>query len=179
MSLLLATLLTGLVLIALGLPLLLNSAGYAAILKAFPRSAAAANVVFPVAAVWFLYNIANLGAADLIIPKPYMFAAFALIAVLSMIYMREFLAVRGLAALVLVAAMPLLDSAYMKYELTQRLLMVTAVYAAIAVAIWLGAQPWRLRDWIAWVCAQPGRSRGVGGALTGYGLVLAVVAFTY
>jgi hypothetical protein len=179
MSLLLATLLTGLILVALGLPLLLQSAGYAAMLRAFPRSGAAANVIFPVAAGWFLWNVAHLGAADLIIPKAYMFAAFALIAVLSMIYMREFLAVRGLAALILVAAMPLLDSAFMQYELTQRLFMVTAVYAAIAAAIWLGAQPWRLRDWIAWMLAQPGRARGVGGALTGYGVLLAIVAFTY
>ena len=106
MSLLLATLITGLVLIALGAPLLLQSAGYAAMLRAFPRSNAAANVVFPVAAGWFLWNVAHLGEADLIIPRTYMFIAFALIAALSMIYMREFLAVRGLAALVLVAAAP-------------------------------------------------------------------------
>jgi hypothetical protein len=179
MSLLLATLLTGLVLVALGLPLLLQSAGYAAMLRAFPRSAAAANVIFPVAAAWFLWNIAHLGAADLIIPKPYMFAAFALIAVLSLIYMREFLAVRGLAALILVAASPLLMAGFMRFDPIQIALYKIAVYVGITAAIWLGAQPWRLRDWITWMLAQPGRARGVGGALTGYGVVLAIVAFTY
>ena len=179
MTLLLATLIPGLLLIALGVPLLLNSAGYSAMLKAMPRSNSAAFVLFGVGAAWFLYNIAHLGAADLIIPKTYMFAAFALIAVSSMIYMREFLAVRGLAALVLVGAMPLLDSAYMEYDKPQRLLMVSAVYLALSGAIWIAAQPWRLRDWIAWLLARPGRTRGVGGALAAYGLLLSIVAFTY
>ncbi len=179
MSLLLATLIPGLMLIVVGLPLLLNSAGYAAMLKALPRSTAAGNVFFTVGAAWFIYNIAHLGEADLIIPKPYMLAAFALIAVLSLIYMREFIAVRGLAALVLVGAMPLLDAAYMEYHLPQRLVMVSAVYLAIAIAIWLAAQPWRLRDFFAWMFAMPARARGVGGALAGYGVALAIVAFTY
>lgn len=179
MSLTLAHLVTGLLLIAIGLPLLLQSAGYAAMLKALPRSEAAANILFPAGAAWFLYNIANLGAADLIIPKPWMFGAFVAIAVLSLIYMREFLAVRGLCTLVLVGAMPLLDAAYMKYDLGRRLIMVSVVYLAIGFAIWLGAQPWRLRDFFGWMFARPGRARGIGGALTGCGAVLAIVAFTF
>ena len=143
------------------------------------RSTAAGNVFFTVGAAWFIYNIAHLGEADLIIPKPYMLAAFALIAVLSLIYMREFLAVRGLATLVLVGAMPLLDAAYMEYHQPQRLVMVGAVYLALTLAIWLAAQPWRLRDFFAWLQARPARARGLGGALAAYGGLLAAVAFTY
>src|SRR3954471_22098814 len=105
MSLTTATLVSGLVLIVLGLPLLLNHGGYVAMLKSMPRSGAAANVLFGAAAIWFLYNIGHLGEADLIIPRPYMFGGFALLAVLSLVYMREFLAVRGLATLILVGAM--------------------------------------------------------------------------
>jgi hypothetical protein len=179
MSLTLATLIPGLLLIAVGVPLLLNHSGYAAMLKAFPRSNRMANVCFGAAAVWFLYIVAHLGEADLIIPRSFMFGGFALLAVLSLIYMREFLAVRGLAALILVAAMPLLDAAYMEWDKPQRRLMVAAVYVAITLAIWLGAQPWRLRDFFGWLFAQPGRARALGGALAGYGVVLSIVAFTY
>jgi UDP-N-acetylmuramyl tripeptide synthase len=57
--------------------------------------------------------------------------------------------------------------------------MVTAVYVALSAAIWLGAQPWRLRDAIEWVQRVPGRARITGGALAAYGLLLAGVAFTY
>ena len=179
MSLLLATLIPGLLLIALGVPLLLNSAGYAAMLRTLPRSTAAGNVFFTIGAAWFIYNIAHLGEADLIIPKSYMLAAFALIAVLSLIYMREFLAVRGLAALVLVGAMPLLDAGYMNFEHAQIVLYKIAVYLGITAAIWLAAQPWRLRDFFGWMLAMPTRTRAVGGALTTFGVLLAAVAFTY
>ena len=56
---------------------------------------------------------------------------------------------------------------------------VTAVYVALGLAIWLGAQPYRLRDFFSWLFARPGRARGVGGALAGYGLILCGVAFSY
>ena len=91
----------------------------------------------------------------------------------------DFLAVRGLATIVLMGAMPLLDAGYMNFEHVQIHLYKIAVYLAIAGAIWLGAQPWRLRDFFGWLFAQPGRTRGVGGAMTGYGVLLAIVAFTY
>jgi hypothetical protein len=91
----------------------------------------------------------------------------------------DFLAVRGLATLVLLGAMPLLESAYMEYAKPQRLFMVTVVYVALSAAIWLGAQPWRLRDFIAWLFARPGRAAGFGGVCAGYGLLLAGVSFTY
>ena len=76
-------------------------------------------------------------------------------------------------------AMPLLDAAYMEYDKPQRLFMVSAVYVALSCAIWLGAQPWRLRDFLGWLFARPGRARGLGGAVAAYGVLLAIVAFTY
>jgi hypothetical protein len=179
MSLTLATLIPGLLLLMLGVPLLLNHSGYAAMLKAFPRSTAAAYVFFGVGAAWFLYEIWHLSPADFGEYRTYLFFGFLAVAVLSFKCVPDFLAVRGLATLVLLGAMPLLQAAYMEYDKPQRLLMVSLVYLALSGAIWLGAQPWRLRDFISWLFAQPHRTRGLGGALAGYGLILAIVAFTY
>jgi len=179
MSLTLATLIPGLLLLLLGVPLLLNAAGFAAVLRAFPRSTAAAYVFFTAGAAWFLYAIWHLSPADFGEYRTYLFFGFLAVAVLSFKCVPDFLAVRGLAALLLMGAMPLLDAAYMEYDKPQRLLMVTVVYVAIAAAIWLGAQPWRMRDWLAWLLARPGRTRGCGGVLAGYGLLLSIVAFTY
>ena len=179
MSLLLATLITGLLLIALGAPLLLNHAGYAAMLKAFPRSRAAAYVFFSVGAAWFLFEIWRLSPADFGHYRPWLFAGFLAVALLSFKCVPDFLAVRGLCAIVLMGAMPLLMAGYMNFTHSRIVLYKIAIYLAIALAIWLGAQPWRMRDFFAWLFAQPARARGVGGALTGYGLLLAVVAFTY
>jgi hypothetical protein len=179
MSLQIATLIPGLLLLVLGLPLLLNHSGYAAVLKAFPRSTAAAYLFFGAGAAWFLYAIWHLSPADFGDYRHWLFLGFLLIAALSFKCVPDFLAVRGLATLVLMGAMPLLDAAYMEYDKPQRLLMVSAVYLALAGAIWLGAQPWRLRDFFTWLLARPGRTRGIGGVVAGYGLLLAIVAFTY
>ena len=179
MSLLLATLIPGLLLMLLGVPLLINNSAWTASLKRFPRSQRAAYVFFTAGAAWFLYAVWHLSAADFGDYRGYLFVGFALIAALSYKCVPDFLAVRGLAALILMAAMPLLDAAYMQYDKPQRLLMVTFVYLAITSAIWVGAQPWRMRDFLGWLLAQPQRTRAFGGALAGYGLILAAVSFTY
>ena len=179
MTLTVATLIPGLLLFALGAPLVLNHSGYAALLKGLPRSSRATYVFFTAGAAWFLYNISHLSPADFGDYRTLLFIGFAIVALLSFKCVPDFLAVRGLCILVLMGAMPLLDAAYMEYDRPQRLLMVTAVYLAIALAIWLGGQPWRLRDFIVWLFARPGRARGVGGALAVYGLGLCGVAFTY
>ena len=54
----------GLLLLLLGLPLLLNHSGWHALLRAFPRSPAAAYVFFGAGAAWFLHAIWNLSPAD-------------------------------------------------------------------------------------------------------------------
>jgi hypothetical protein len=179
MTLLLATLLPGLLLIALGVPLVLNHSAFVVLLQRLPRSAAATYVFFTAGAAGFLYNVWHLSPADFGDHRKLLFAGFAIIALLSFKYVPDFLAVRGLCVVMLVAAGPLLDAAYMEYHLPQRLFMVTLVYLGIALAIWLGAQPWRLRDFLVWLFARPGRARGVGAALAGYGLLLSAVAFTY
>lgn len=179
MSLTVATLIPGLLLLALGVPMLLNHAGYAAVLKSFPRSKAAAYLFFTTGAAWFLYAIWHLSPADFGEYRTYLFIGFAAVAVLAFKCVPDFLAVRGLATLILMGAMPLLDAGFMNFEHAQIVLYKIAIYLAIAAAIWLGAQPWRLRDFLTWLFARPGRTRGFGGALAGYGLVLSIVAFTY
>ena len=179
MSLTLATLIPGLLLAALGAALLANNSGINAVLKGLPRSPGATYLFFGAGAAWFLYDIWHLSPADFGDYRGILFLLFGAIAALSFSCVPDFLAVRGLCVLVLVAAMPLLESAYMEYEHRQRLLLVTPVYLAIALAIWLGAQPYRLRDFLEWLFRTAGRVRAVGGVLLAYGLLLAAVAFTY
>ncbi len=179
MSLLLATLLPGLLLVILGLPLLLNHSVAVAALKSLPRSTSAAVVCFGAGSLWFLWNVWNLSRADFGEYRTLLTIGFAAVAVLSFKCVPDFLAVRGLCVLVLLSASPLLGAAYMEYQHPQRLFLVTFVYVLIALAIWLGASPFRLRDFFEWLFARPGRTRAAGAALLGYGLLLTVVAFTY
>jgi hypothetical protein len=181
MSLFLATLLPGLFLAALGSLLLINTPAISSTAKAIPRSKRAAWLFFGLAAVWFIWRVSQLGESDLIFaksPTPLMIG-FGVLAVLAFIYTPEFLAVRGLSVMMLLAAEPLLYAAYMEYHHPQRLLMVTAVYIGVAAAIYLGAAPFRLRDFFDWLFRQPSRPRLVGGILLVYGIATAVAAFTY
>lgn len=179
MSLFAATLIFGLVLVALGATLLANRPVLVASIKSLPRSPTAAMFLFGGGAVWFLYRVWNLPNADFGEYHVLLTLGFAAVAGLAFKCVPDFLAVRGLCALVLLSASPLLGAAYMHYDHPQRLLMVTPVYLLIAAAIWLGVQPYRLRDFFNWLFLRPARSRGVGGALLAYGLLVAAVAFTY
>jgi hypothetical protein len=177
MSLFAATLVSGLILVALGMPLLADHAALKAAIRAFPRSTSAGYVVFSAGAGWFLYNIWNLSKADFGEYRTILFIGFAAVAVLAFKCVPDFLGVRGACALVLIGAAPFLDSAFMVYDRPLRLFMVAFVYAALTLAIWLGAQPWRLRDFFNWLFARTARSRGLGGFLVAYGFLLCGVAF--
>lgn len=179
MSLLLATLIPGLLLVALGGLLFWPGAAPAA--KALPRSQPAAWALFGGAAACFLWRLSRTGEADLIFfqtPTPVMIG-FAALAVLAFIYTPDFLAVRGLSVLILLGAEPLLRAAYMEWTHPQRLLMVTAVYLALAAALYLAAYPFRLRDFFDWLFRTPGRARLLGAIVLAYGLVTSAAAFTY
>jgi hypothetical protein len=181
MSLFLATLLPGLFLALIGGILLANNSLVTSTAKALPRSNRAAWLFFGAGAACFIWRCSSLGESDLIFfksPGPVM-AAFGLLAVLSFIYTPDFLAVRGLCVLTLLAAEPLLNAAYMEYQHPQRLLMVTAVYLGLAAALYLAAAPYRLRDFFEWLFRQPARPRLFGAVLLFYGLATAAAAFTY
>jgi hypothetical protein len=178
MSLFLATLLPGLFLAALGAALLANQPAVVVALKLLPRSPTAALFFFGGGALWFLWLVWHLSAADFGEYHVLLTIGFAAVAGLAFKCVPDFLAVRGLCVLVLLGAAPLLNAAYMEYDKPWRLLMVTPVYLLIAAAIWLGVQPYRLRDFFDWLFLRPGRARGLGGALLAYGLLLVAVACT-
>ena len=180
MSLTVATLLTATIFFLLGLALVVPSTTVVSLFRGFPRSTAASVVLFSVGTAGFLYRVVHLSPADFGDYKTYLLVGFSVLAVLSFFCVPDFLAVRGLAVCVLVGAMPLLDSAFMEYDHPQRLFMVTPIYLiALPAAIWLGAQPWRMRDFLEWLFRPGARARLVGGVLLAYGVLLSVVAFTY
>lgn len=180
MSLTLATLLTAALFLISGLALVSGSSAVTSVFKGFPRSTSASFLLLGLGTLGFLFRVARLSPADFGDYKTYLLFGFSVLAVLALFYVPDFLAVRGLAVCVLVGAMPLLDAAYMEYDHPQRLFMVTPIYLiALPAAIWLGAQPWRLRDFLEWLFRPGPRARVLGGGLLAYGILLAAVAFTY
>jgi hypothetical protein len=179
MSLTLATLLPGLLLIVLGATIFSRTSAVVAMFKAMPRSRAATMVLFYGGASWFLSLIWNLSAADFGDHRLLLFIGFLAVTLLAFFYVPDFLAVRGLCILVLLAGWPVLMAGYMNFDHPQVYFLKGFVFVCVGFALWLGAQPWRLRDFFQWLFATGGRPRAIGGALLAYGLLLCVVAFTY
>ncbi|MEX2381818.1 MAG: hypothetical protein WD490_05515 [Opitutales bacterium] len=178
MSLFLATLLTGLALLALGGLLLWNGKPVGAVARDFPRSQRAAVVFMGISSVWFLYHITQLGDADFGDFRRPLFIGFAAVAILSFRYARDFLAVRGVCIFFLLVAAVLLNAAFMQ-EPASRLFLVTFAYAGIFLSLYLAASPFRLRDFIYWLFRNEKRPKVLGGIFFGYGLILNLAAFTY
>lgn len=178
MSLFLATLLTGLFLIAFGGHFAWHGMRSETSAKAFPRSQVAAYLLLGTATVWFLYKVTQLGPADFGQYKNLLFILFLVTAVGSFYFVPDFLAVRGLAALILLTAGALLEAGYMQYQ-AGALILKSFVYLAIVVAIILGASPYKLRDFLGWLYKSEQRPRIFGGIFALFGLILVGMSFSY
>ena len=117
MTLFQATLFTGILLLAFGAHFLWHGMRSAKSVQAFPRSQTAAYILLGSAAVWFLYKVTQLGPADFGQYKNLLFILFLVVALGSFIFVPDFLAVRGLAALMLLTAGALLAAGYIPHIL--------------------------------------------------------------
>ena len=91
------------------------------------------------------------------------------------VYVKEFLAVRSLGFLMILAAAPILDSAFLKEPQTRLLIVALAYAIALKGMFWVG-MPYLMRDQINWVLAKDKRYQigAIAGAV--YGLVVLVCA---
>jgi len=178
MSLFAATLLPALLLLVIGGLLLWNGEPVAGLAKRSLRSLPVTLVVLTLGGGWFLYEVTQLGVSDFGNHRVLLFILFLGIAILSVFYVRDFLAVRAAAILYLMAAKTLLDAAYME-DPPSRLFMVGLVYVCILLALYLGTIPYRLRDFFQWLFAKGTRPKVLGVACTLYGLLLCTTAFCY
>ena len=92
-------------------------------------------------------------------------------------FVDEFLAVRALGILCLLAAEPLLDAAFLRYE-TSRLLITVFAYALIVAGLFWVAIPYVLRDQINWSTRSVFRWRCLHAIALIYGGVILTFAFT-
>lgn len=178
MNLFQTTISTGLILVLLGVFLLFFRGHSETLFKGALRSTIATVILMGLGSAWFLLKVTHLGEADLGHYKYWLFVGFFLIAFLSFFTVPDFLSVRGLAILLLLAGDTVLDSAYMQ-EPIARLLLVSWVYLVIVAAMYLGALPYRMRDFLNWLYLRNWRTIGSGLILLGYGVVLIGASFTY
>ncbi len=150
---------------------------FAAALRKFPRSPPWGYLLTLGGAAWFIWNVSRESLADFEMIKPYLFALFIAVAVGSCLFVKDFLAVRGLAIVLLLLGKLMVDSE--RWAATQwRLVIAIWAYLLVIAGIWFTVSPWRLRDLIYWGTANPSRTRMFSGVRAAFGLFVAVLGFT-
>jgi hypothetical protein len=140
-------------------------------LLAFPRSGNIGSVLYTAAALWFIWLVASTDLGEFSSIRSNFIFVSVLGYVLGLIFMREFLSVRSLGLLLLLAAEPLLESAWMRPELG-RLWLVSLVYLWIVGGLFCVGMPYLLRDGIHWLTVNPLRWKAAVWSGVGYGFVL-------
>jgi hypothetical protein len=144
-------------------------------LKAFPRNEKIGTVLVIIGFAWayLIWSCMDLGEFFKI-ERPVQLVIIG-VCIGVIVYVKEFLAVRSLGFLMILAAAPMLESAFLKEPQSRLLLVVFAYAIAVKGMFWVG-MPYLMRDQITWVLAKENRYKI--GALAGaaYGLVMAVCA---
>ena len=142
-----------------------NPKGYADAVRRFPRSVSWGYALMTLATAWFLYNVSLESIADFAAYKRPMMIAFGAIGLGACVFLRDFLAVRGLAVVLLLLAKLMLDSGRPHLGESPWILVHQSVaYLLVVVGVWWTVSPWRLRDWIQWNTADDQRMK-VGAAV--------------
>jgi hypothetical protein len=162
---------------ALSLYALLKPADVMKQARAFPRSEPIGFVLMLLGTAWFVYNLNNEAIADFAAYKKYMLTGFGALGVLTCIYVRDYLAIRGLAVCMLLLAWFTLYRTRWA-ESPARLLLVVLAYLWVIAGMWLTISPWRLRDKINWWTATETRFRLGSIAKLILGVILLVLGLT-
>ena len=154
-----------------------NPAGYRDRLRKFPRNLPAGYLLMAIATAWFLWHVKQENIADFSAYKPFMYAGFGLLGLGTCLYLKDFLAVRGLALVLMLLAKLVLDAQRWQ-DSNWRWVLGVCAYLWIVAGIWFTVSPWRCRDIIEWKTATDTRIK-IGCALRlALGVLVAVLGAT-
>jgi len=167
--------------------MLFKPAASQAFLKSFPRNAGLGQIILALGLGWFWLLIApenwgTLGALALDLDefsgaKPLLRILVPVALVLVVVSVRDFLSVRALGLLGLMAASPLLESAFQK-DPVSRLLIPIYAYLMLTACMFFVGMPYLFRDAVSWACANTGRWKALSLAGLAYGIATLVCAIT-
>ena len=128
---------------------------------------------------WFLYNLSQESISDFAAYKNVLLAGFAGVGIASCFYVQDFLAVRGLAVVLLLLAKLMVDSGRPHLSETPFVLVIqTWAYVLVVAGIWFTISPWRLRNLLEWGTANEARIKVGCGIRLAFGLFVAILGLT-
>jgi hypothetical protein len=157
-------------------------------LKKFSRNQFLGQILLGIGMAWFWLLIAPSGMGRLSAlsmdlgefnaAKGFLRLLVPVALVLVTISVRDFLAVRALGLLGLMAASPLLEAAFLK-DPQSRLLVPIFAYAMLTASLFFVGMPYLFRDAVNWVTANQKRWTLVSGAGLIYGIAVLICTFAF
>ena len=156
-----------------------NPQKFAAAVRKFPRNLPLGVALMLLGTAWFVWNVHNESVSDFAAFKPAMMAGFVAVGVLSCIFIQDFLAVRGLAVVVLLLAKLMVDTGRPHLGQTHWVLVIQAwAYLLVIAGIWFTVTPWKLRDLLNWVTATETRVRLGSAVRLEFALFILILGLT-
>lgn len=177
LSLQAAGFIAGLFLLLVSLPSLFMPQAASEWFRGLPRSRLMGVLLITLAFLWSFWLLATMEMGEFSsFRKPLLFA-LPIGYLLVLRFVNEFLAVRALGILFLLAAEPLLEAAFLRYE-TSRLFVTVFAYILIIAGLFWVTMPYLLRDHIQWSTRSTGRFRAINVISLVYGVVILICAIT-
>ncbi|HMJ88974.1 MAG TPA: hypothetical protein VK530_04125 [Candidatus Acidoferrum sp.] len=156
---------------------LLKPREFAVAARRFPRHTTIGWGLMLMGTAWFLFNVRQEKVADFANMQTIFLLVFGGVGIATCIFVQDFLPVRGLAVLLLLAAKLMVDTA--RWADTEwRLVISTWAYVWAVAGMWFTISPWRLRDILNWAVATEQRTRIVNGARVAFGIFVILLGVT-
>lgn len=156
--------------------------------RQFPRNQFLGQILLGIGLFWFWLLIAPSGLGKLSAlsmelgefnnVKPFLRIAVPVAIFLVAYSVRDFLAVRALGVIGLMAASPLLESAFLR-DPSSRLLIPIYAYALLTASLFWVGMPYLFRDAVTWITADQGRWKIASTAGLAYGVATLICAFAF
>lgn len=143
--------------------------------KDFPRHRLAGIVLLTVCLVWSLFLVSCMDMGEFFTWRNSVLMLLPVAYFLVIVFVPEFLAVRALGSLMLLAAMPVLSAAFLQPQISRLLLPIVA-YVWIILGMFFVGMPYLLRDGIQWLSQSKGRWKTAALGGVAYGALLLIAA---
>ncbi|MGZ4985285.1 MAG: hypothetical protein ACXWBM_05730 [Chthoniobacterales bacterium] len=177
LSLKTAGILAGLFLLLISLPSLFRPTLGRDWFTKLPRSRPAGILLFTIAFIWTFWLLATMEMGEFSSFRKPLLIALPVGYFLVLRFVNEFLAVRALGILYLLAAEPLIEAAFLRYE-SSRLLVTVFAYILVVKGLFFVTMPYVMRDQIDWGTRTTGRWMSLNAIALAYGAALLAFAFT-
>ncbi len=171
-------LVVAIILILIGLPGVIVPEKTQKIARIVPRSFPVGVIILAIDLIWTVWLVATMEMGEFQTFRKPLLALLPIGFLLTLRFVDEFLAVRALGILCLLAAEPLLDAAFLRND-AARLLVTTFAYILVVLGILWVTMPYLLRDQVSWSARSLWRWRGVHLVCLLYGVAVLCLSLVY